>query len=1000
MIQSIKRFFVLGVLAAAALRPAGLSATETVVTQGSQFRSAIENAPDGAIITVESTVGRFLVDGPYVIDRNLTIQCPEGNLELDGQHQGRIFEIAAGKEVRLVGIRICNGGADNSPSASLGGAIRNRGRLMIERCYFHDNRVCNTSSTASGGGAIYNDSAAELYVEDSTFEGNGCLSEVRASGGAIHNNNGKVVVNRCSFYRNWVDSFRTNPYGGAIYAYGAKACTVIANSTVTGNTNALYCSQGKLALVHATVIGNKSGGGNCYEGLDAFSMSRLVVASSVVMGNQTLPGGEESGGGNNIYATLTSNGSAGIYFSIIGRINNGDIWSQNFGGQVINSYDPAEYFTSWDNATRLPTLRSKLVHGVPQYYYELRDGVLVGKPLGRTDRWTSFGYAEPDLGQIFPDHEFSPTAVSVLADFDVDRDQLSRDRQSDFAQAQGRSWTVGATQNSVVKLSYNANGGVGSRDDTYGYASPHGDFTPAENVFEKPGCTFQAWTNGYTTVELVPGESYSYSELFDTATDDPALYAGPHVLYAKWTPNTYELAFDANGGKVDASSAVMTFGEALGTLPTPTREGCEFAGWEIGGMVVTASTVCNWTGNQTAIARWTEISRPVDPTPVDPTPEDPTPVDPTPVDPTPVDPAPVGPTPIDPLPVGPATDGVSDPTSSQYDPTSPQFIPPELYQNKAVNNFAGNVQYLGWVRDANGALKGTLLVKAAKEKKKDHTSKLSVSYMPFGGKKTTIKNLSPVNPMVGGKPRVVIPEIGVVTIGDDSFASAGNTVQVGQDFTKSKIKTVKTTATARLANKVGNYTFALGLSGKYAGFTVTVDKKGKGKLAGVLPDGTKVSISSQGVLGDRALAIPFMYAKKGSFGFVFWVYDNGVLGISDLTEFKNAAGQLQTLTWHGISRTHELAGSSHLIVANIGSGVSQAFTLGANGKWVFPKKDANPCSWKMSYKAKDGSAKGQFTVLDANGKKVKYTVSGVVVGHTFYGTAYNKKSGSFPVIAD
>lgn len=76
------------------------------------------------------------------------------------------------------------------------------------------------------------------------------------------------------------------------------------------------------------------------------------------------------------------------------------------------------------------------------------------------------------------------------------------------------------------------------------------------------------------------------------------------ILYAQWTPGTYVLAFDYAGGS-GASSKYVTWGQAIGTLPTatPPRNTWTFKGWYVDGEKITSSTI--WKGEDaTAVAEW------------------------------------------------------------------------------------------------------------------------------------------------------------------------------------------------------------------------------------------------------------------------------------------------------------------------------------------------------------------------------------------------------------
>ena len=78
---------------------------------------------------------------------------------------------------------------------------------------------------------------------------------------------------------------------------------------------------------------------------------------------------------------------------------------------------------------------------------------------------------------------------------------------------------------------------------------------------------------------------YTFNGWFTTATGGTrytdAIYKTPYDLdlYARWTANKYTITFDANDGDIDISSKVVTFDDAVGTLPVPTRIGYYFDGW-------------------------------------------------------------------------------------------------------------------------------------------------------------------------------------------------------------------------------------------------------------------------------------------------------------------------------------------------------------------------------------------------------------------------------------
>lgn len=67
------------------------------------------------------------------------------------------------------------------------------------------------------------------------------------------------------------------------------------------------------------------------------------------------------------------------------------------------------------------------------------------------------------------------------------------------------------------------------------------------------------------------------------------------------------LTFNPNGGNVDTTEKLIYYGQAYGTLPTPTRTGFDFVGWYTatsGGALVTEDTIVTVLANNTLYARW------------------------------------------------------------------------------------------------------------------------------------------------------------------------------------------------------------------------------------------------------------------------------------------------------------------------------------------------------------------------------------------------------------
>jgi uncharacterized repeat protein (TIGR02543 family) len=147
-------------------------------------------------------------------------------------------------------------------------------------------------------------------------------------------------------------------------------------------------------------------------------------------------------------------------------------------------------------------------------------------------------------------------------------------------------------------LTFNAQGG------TVSPASKPATFGAMVGELPDPargGYTFSGW---YTSAS--GGAKYTESTVYGIAADT--------VLHARWTANSYTLSFDAQGGTVSPTMHSVTYGAAVGNLPTPVRSGYIFGGWytqpEGGGTQYAVSTVHSSAAMFTTLyAKWIDESQ-------------------------------------------------------------------------------------------------------------------------------------------------------------------------------------------------------------------------------------------------------------------------------------------------------------------------------------------------------------------------------------------------------
>ena len=116
----------------------------------------------------------------------------------------------------------------------------------------------------------------------------------------------------------------------------------------------------------------------------------------------------------------------------------------------------------------------------------------------------------------------------------------------------------------------------------------------------RTGYTFGGWTNNTFTTAITGTKTGS---ALGVTADGQTI-----ALRAKWTPRSFTVTFNANGGSVSTSSRSVTYDSTYGDLPAPTRTGYSFDGWYTAasdGTEVKSSTKVSITANQTLYAHWT-----------------------------------------------------------------------------------------------------------------------------------------------------------------------------------------------------------------------------------------------------------------------------------------------------------------------------------------------------------------------------------------------------------
>lgn len=347
---------------------------------------------------------------------------------------------------------------------------------------------------------------------------------------------------------------------------------------------------------------------------------------------------------------------------------------------------------------------------------------------------------------------------------------------------------------------------------------------------------------------------------------------------------------------------------------------------------------------------------------------------------------------------------------SSINPVTPTGAPYLLYEIEDVVTSNGSVPknaasvYDGYLYGGN--VVGSIQVKVAKPQY--GKSKVTATILIAGEKKKSIKgNLDLSDGMVEASGlKLKLETYGMV----GSYGSY--MIDGARNVFASKDKTEANAANSKAAPWMGTVNVASGAGA----FSVSIAKKGKSKVSGVLASGTKVSYTTQLLVGEHFYCVPVAWTKKSeSLLFTLWLskgeskaevfgLGNAVAGkpgsLAPGSEFHVSSDDP---LWGGISGFLPEFLPDGLAVQQSGAkwSVAKAGKISyKNGTFDTSKKGENPSGLKLSYKAKDGTFKGSFKVYSLqNGKlkSVSANVNGVLVGSEAVGTATIKKVGGVPV---
>lgn len=122
-------------------------------------------------------------------------------------------------------------------------------------------------------------------------------------------------------------------------------------------------------------------------------------------------------------------------------------------------------------------------------------------------------------------------------------------------------------------LQYNVNGGTGGpQNATVTYDS---SFTLSDIVPQKTGYQFGGWSIGGVTCSK--GQTLTVQQVNAFADRQGAVVTATAI----WTPITYCVAYDMDGGTGSAVQQTVTYGQTFSLAAAPSKEGYSFGGWQL-----------------------------------------------------------------------------------------------------------------------------------------------------------------------------------------------------------------------------------------------------------------------------------------------------------------------------------------------------------------------------------------------------------------------------------
>ena len=574
---------------------------------------------------IDAYVANGLGSGVYTLAEDVTISgtlrvTGEATVDLNGHilryaetaDPGSIFRVTGGSTLTLT---------DSAPTATHSDASLPAGGLITGGKGFKYDNGAGQSYNYYGGG-VYVETGASFVLAGGTIYACGVQSGAnQAFGGGIYAEGGSVTMTGGAI-RNCAVSADYSASGGAIYAkagsvtmtsgvisgcsamYGggiyANSCAVritggrIENCKASEHSGGLYIGghADQISVLDAAISGceAKRGGGVA---LIAFAELELGENARITGCTATEKDDTEAGAieyGAAIYmdldSTYTVNYPGCFLYANGGRVEGTVYVGTNKIGTKNNYLDSVKATNAIDHTDGKPTT---VFTGDVSCEGDIRGGIFHGS-VTVTDSNGDMGTAwEKFCGNISGGTFYGPVTTEC--------------------HVSGGTFYRGLTMNKNAKLSGQPIDTGDVINDTTN--TPEPNVTPAVVTY-----AYGALGGTYATQIVQAGEKaiepdvpsrqgYQFTDWYldDTKYDFDTAVTGDMTLTAKWTANSYTIAFDTNGGS-DIDPITQDYGTQITAPANPTREGYTFTGWD---RDIPATMPAH---NMTVTAQWKDSEKP------------------------------------------------------------------------------------------------------------------------------------------------------------------------------------------------------------------------------------------------------------------------------------------------------------------------------------------------------------------------------------------------------